>query len=465
MISKGRVKFALALLVATLALSACDVGNKEYELTDYIGKSVKNFERRTKADLQEQSNEVYGVENTLQVIALDGEVTAVTLLENAANYAVYGVKVGMEQAKAEELLTETFGQEISKNINASEDTVTYTYTNEKEEIYVTYGVDTNIVAQVAYYQMGKVTEEEEVISNVNQGELMAMIGDHRIYYNEAMVYLKSVQEKYEEDYGNGIWAVSIEDGKTFGDMIKDEVMKQITELKIISDIAKKKGISLEEDELAEAKVYAKDHYGRLTQDDIQRYSITLELLEMVYQDNILASKVFEIETLNVDNVVSDEEAKQVTVQHILIYSTEVDSQGNRVDLLPQDKETKLAKVQELLTKAKETEDFLALAEANSDVSEHEFTFGRGQAPEAYSDVFEQTAFLLKTGEVSDIITTNYGWHIIYSVSDYNLDATTEVKESIIDERRTKMFAELYTGWTSDYDIILNSEAWKAIAFQ
>ena len=66
--------------------------------------------------------------------------------------------------------------------------------------------------------------------------------------------------------------------------------------------------------------------------------------------------------------------------------------------------------------------------------------------------------------MSDLIKTDYGWHILYCVSDFNEDATTQVKEKIIEQRRTKMFADLYTKWSADYDVVVNTAAWNAVAY-
>lgn len=455
----------MGLLVLSV-LTSCRASKDQYELTNHMGKSIATFEKRSKAELELQSNGVYTMKDVVQVMAPDNEVTSVTLLKDAGDYTVFGVGIGMDKAEAEKKLQEVFGKEIGKTINSDKNATTFSYLKDGKELYASFDINTEKVVEIAYYNMGKTKEDEEAEITANNGELIAMIGDTRVYYNEAMVYLKSAQENYEVDYGKNIWGVDIlGDGKTFGELIKDEVINQITELKIIRAKAKELGITLTEEEIAEANSYAKEHFEGLAEKDISRYLITEELLQQIYADNLLAEKVFETLTINVDTNVPDIEANQITVQHILIYNGNYNSEGNKVEYSEEEREEAYEKVKSLLTQAKETEDFKALAEANSEADTIEYTFGRGQGPKEYSPSFEQAAFTLKTGQVSDIITTDYGWHILYCVSDFNEDATIQVKESIIEERRNKMFAELYSKWTADYDIVINSEAWKAVTYE
>jgi foldase protein PrsA len=248
-------------------------------------------------------------------------------------------------------------------------------------------------------------------------------------------------------------------------MLKDEVIKQITELKVIRKKAEELGITLTEEETAEAKSYAKEHYNGLTTQDINKYLITEDLLERVYEDNLLADKVFEKETINVATDVPDADAKQITIQDILIYSVDIDDQGNKTPFSTEDKAEAYDKARNLLEQAKTTDDFYSLAEANSQADQIEYTFGKGQGPKEFSAAFEQAAFTLKTGQVSDIISTDYGWHILYCVSDFNQDATTRVKEAIIEQRRNDMFTQLYSEWSSKFDVVVNTEAWDAVPFE
>lgn len=457
------IKLLLVLLAAIILLGGCRVDESDYEVTKYIGSSVKSFERKTKASLSQESNGVYSEEGSLQLIAPKGDITSITLLSGAQQYKLFGIGIGMPKADAEQKLSEVYGKETNKVIDASKNSVTQTYKNEESEFYISFDINSEKVVEISYYYE-KPGEEEEEAALTNAGELIAMIGDIRVYYNEAMVYLKSAQENYEAEYGKGIWDVDIfGDGKSFGAYIKDEVIKQITQLKIIREKAKEYGITLSDEELADSGSYAREHFEGLSDKDVDRYLITKELLEQVYAENLLAEKMFETLTINVDTNVSDLETKQITIQHILVYGTEQDASGNRVPLSVESRESAFLKINNLLEKARNGEDFYSLAETNSEADTIEYTFGRGQGPDQYSDAFEQAAFTLKTGDISDIITTEYGWHILYCVSDFNEDATTQAKEKIIEERRTKMFSDLYSQWSTEYDVVINSETWDAIA--
>lgn len=406
------------------------------------------------------------MEDVVQVMVSGKDVSAVTLLKNAGNYSVFGVKVGMTKAKADALLVDTLGVEIAKTIDTEKNTATYSYLKDEKELYISYDNDNETVVELSYYKRDSSDHKGESVATMDSGELVATIGDTKVYYNEAMVYLKSTQEKYEADYGKGIWNADIlGNGQTFGTMIKVEVINQITELKIIRAEAGKEGIILSEEELAGAATYAKEHYEGLKEEDISKYFITEELLQQVYSDHLLANKMFENLTINVDTEVPDEEAKQITVQDIFIYSVDVDLKGNKLDLNDEVKTAAFEKIKNLLIQAKDTEDFYALAEANTEVDTIEYTFGKGQGPEDYGDTFEQAALSLGTGQVSDIITTDTGWHIIYCVSDFNDDATTQVKENIIEERRNQMFSELYAEWSKDYKVVINDKVWDSVGFE
>ncbi|MGD9335544.1 MAG: peptidyl-prolyl cis-trans isomerase [Desulfobacterales bacterium] len=102
---------------------------------------------------------------------------------------------------------------------------------------------------------------------------------------------------------------------------------------------------------------------------------------------------------------SFKKSEQVKASHILI---KVDSQAERS--VKDEKKAKLQKIQERL---KAGEDFAVLAkeisECPSNIKGGDLGyFGRGQMVKPFEDV----AFELKKGEVSDIVETRFGYHLI-----------------------------------------------------
>lgn len=105
-----------------------------------------------------------------------------------------------------------------------------------------------------------------------------------------------------------------------------------------------------------------------------------------------------------------ERPETVRAAHILLSTR--DPNTNQ-ELSAEKKKEKKQQLEKVLEKARKGEDFAALAreyseDPGSKSKGGEYTFGRGQmVPE-----FESTAFSLKTNEVSDIVTTQFGYHII-----------------------------------------------------
>jgi peptidyl-prolyl cis-trans isomerase C len=111
-----------------------------------------------------------------------------------------------------------------------------------------------------------------------------------------------------------------------------------------------------------------------------------------------------------DNPSKFEQPEMVRASHILI-STKDMSTG--VESTDDQKKAKRKQIEDLLKRARAGEDFAKLAKEFSDdpgskEKGGEYTFPRGQmVPE-----FEAAAFSLKTNQVSDVVTTQFGYHII-----------------------------------------------------
>lgn len=102
--------------------------------------------------------------------------------------------------------------------------------------------------------------------------------------------------------------------------------------------------------------------------------------------------------------------EQIKVRHILISSTK--------ESRPEEKEKARTKAEMVLQRLNKGEDFAKLA---GEFSEDQVSASKGGelAPitlgKTNSEEFEQAAFALKTGDISGIVATSYGFHIIKMV--------------------------------------------------
>jgi peptidyl-prolyl cis-trans isomerase C len=148
--------------------------------------------------------------------------------------------------------------------------------------------------------------------------------------------------------------------------------------------------------------------GKMNEEAIAQAVVERELKPAVSEED--AKKYYE------DNPAQFEDPEMVRVSHILL-STRDPITG--AELSAEQKTAKRKQADELLKRARGGEDFGKLVkefseDPGSKDKGGEYTFPRASADPRRAMVpeFEAAAFALKTNEISDVITTQYGYHII-----------------------------------------------------
>ena len=206
---------------------------------------------------------------------------------------------------------------------------------------------------------------------------------------EMMVYLTNMKNQYESVYGDRIWQASYE-GETLEGNIKETVLARVAKIKAMNLLAQEKDITLDEEEQDKIVKAAEEYFHSLSAQVVQELGVTQALIRQMYEEYALAGKVYEYLIADINPEISDDEARTITVQDILIKTYSLNENGERVPYSTQAKQEAYRRALEAWQRAKAGEDFSSLiAEYNEDANST-YSFGKG----TYEDAFEDAAFNL-----------------------------------------------------------------------
>lgn len=276
---------------------------------------------------------------------------------------------------------------------------------------------------------------------------------------EIMVYLTNIQNRYESVYGTEIWATNV-DGVTLEQNVKDIALAQIARIKTMNLMAERYQVELSSEEKAQVENAASAYYNSLNDAEIEQMGISKKTISNLYAEFALAEKVYQYTIKDINPEISDDEARTITVQHILIRTYALDGTGKKVEYTEQAKKEAYERACEVQKLAKEGEDFDELIRRYSEDDRSTYSFGKGEMDE----VFETAAFNLGTDEVSDVVETEFGYHVIKCLNTFDKDETDANKVKIVDQRRAEAFGQEYDAYVETLTRNLNEDLWDSVGF-
>ena len=276
---------------------------------------------------------------------------------------------------------------------------------------------------------------------------------------ELMVYLTNTQNQYENVFGQEIWAQDF-DGTTLEENIKETVLARIARIKAMTLLAKQHEIALNEEEIGLANEAAKEYFNSLNDREIELLDVSLDEISTMYQEYALANKVYSYIIRDINPEISDDEARTITVEHILIRTYTLDADGKRVPMSESEKQSAFDRAKEVCDRLAAGEDFVTLMELYNEDSVNTYSIRQGEMEPA----FEEAAFFLDSGAISEIVETSYGYEIIRCVSTFDREQTDINKLVIVQKRREEVFEAQYEEFVATLTKQLNESLWNEIAF-
>ncbi|WP_419725868.1 peptidylprolyl isomerase [Terrisporobacter petrolearius] len=267
-------------------------------------------------------------------------------------------------------------------------------------------------------------------------------------YQKLLYLNKSSMESY---YGSDIWSKKMEDGKTYSDTLKEMVLQTMIGSEVIYQQAEKDKV-IPTDKQVQDQINSFNESTKNNseyQEQLKKMGINEDFLKFQFTRDLANTNLQK--KFEEDTKISETEMKKyyednkksfytdsVTASHILLKTQ--DSEGK--ELSAEKKKEAKKKAQEALAKVKSGEDFAKVAKKYSQDSSASNggelgTFGRGQMVSE----FEKAAFNMKKGEISDIVETEYGYHIIKVTGRVDKQETyNDVKDKI----KTTLAGQKYT---------------------
>ncbi len=264
---------------------------------------------------------------------------------------------------------------------------------------------------------GMVRVNPEVDNNI----VVAKVSGEEVKKEEFKKVFEIFKNQYEQQFGTDIWDQEIE-GRKFIEVARERLLDMLVDEKLQLKKASELGIAVTDAEVNTEIENAKKYFD--TEEKFNEYlkgqGMDLEYFKQSARKELTITKLIEKLTANV--AVTDEEVKvyydthqsefmSVKASHVLLDTKE--------------------EAEKILERAKAGEDFAQLAKDNSkDPSAKENSgnldyFRHGDMVEP----FEKAAFALKPGEFSDVVQTDFGFHVI-KAEDSKLDKFEDVKEQL-----------------------------------
>lgn len=284
------------------------------------------------------------------------------------------------------------------------------------------------------------------------------IEDESCKMDELMVYLTTIQNQYENVYGEEIWNASLND-VTLEENVKETVLARIAQVKTMYLLALDKGVALDSEEEKLVKQAAKEYMESLSDTEIELMGVSKETVQKLYMEYALAEKVYDKLIQDINPEVSDDEARIITVQHILLKTYTTDGSGKRVPFEVTEREAvydRALALREQVTA--EGVDFAEFAAKHSEDVNVTYSFGKGELDVA----FEEAAFLLETDEISTVVESESGYHIIKCINTFDREETDANKLVIVEKRRKEAFGQEYDAFVQTLAKNLNRDLWEKV---
>ncbi len=298
----------------------------------------------------------------------------------------------------------------------------------------------------------------KLTTGLNEGELFR-IEKTACLEAEARLFLMNQKNQYEASYGDNIWDASVE-GETFAGQMKVQLEDFLYQLKGMVVMAEERGIALSDEEKNRTTAAAKEYLAELSEEAVSYIHITEDQLVQLFQQYRLAERLVAQVTAIVEEEISDDEARVIEVQQIVMPLVKIAEDGSQTAVSADEEATVRADAQMAAERAAGGETFTTLQELYSSEAVGSIRVSRYDV----EDAWENAVFALGSGEISGVIETKEALYVVRCVSNLLESETVINKEVLRERKKAEIFYQEYNAFVAKLMVQNDAEAWKAISF-
>ncbi|MCB7520932.1 peptidyl-prolyl cis-trans isomerase [[Clostridium] hylemonae] len=301
--------------------------------------------------------------------------------------------------------------------------------------------------------------------SIDENDVVATVGEKEITADVANFFARYTQAQYETYYsgylGDDMWNTDASKGETYEEFVKDSVLNELEKMIVLEEHMGDYDVSLTEEEKAVIEKSAKAFDEANTLESKEKISGSRKTVKRVLTLMAVQKKMAEAIEAGADTEVSDDEAAQKSMQYVLFPYKTTDDSGKSSDLSDEEKAEAKKKAGSFAESAGTADDFSALA-TEQGVEAQTATFDSESTSPAEDVV--KAADALGEGEVTGVIETDSGCYVAKVTSLLDREATDSKKESIVQERKTKLYNDTCDKWIKKAGVKVNKGVWRKVDF-
>lgn len=219
------------------------------------------------------------------------------------------------------------------------------------------------------------------------------------------------------------------------DYVKDITLEELTRIYCMDLLAKSREMTLSEEEQEKVAQAAKEYYASLSDEERDYLGVSESEISTYYERYALAQKLYNSLTNEVNEEVSDDEARIMEIMQIFV------SDADRAVMVRQ--------------KLQSGDDFATVANNYNELPAIQVTVARDDLPKEV----EEVAFAMENDQISGMITSEKGYYFIKCLNKYDEELTEANKANIVEKREKEAFDDEYNAFVASLSSNLNEDLW------